>query len=145
MVKMHNVTDSFSEGLMKSIPKKVFGLLSLMERGISEETNGYQEIENLRIFYDSDLNETGGSIILGREPYFKITWEGRPSDAKSIAASDECFLDLAHNLGFFTTVEKLIYGPLERAYKEYLDSTVPTIDVDRVMENYRFDRAVHEN
>lgn len=100
--------ESFSAGLLRSIPKKVHEWL--LRLGVRDDVAG--EAHGVRWNFSVD----GGTIIYGSDgdsDFIQIWWESIPSTAAFICCTDERCLNLKHNLPWFVTVEQNIYGALQ--------------------------------
>ena len=116
-----NVEDSFSEEMLKSIPKKIFTWLD--NTGQLEMEGSTSELVGQIVTWEFQGDENGGSLSwenIDTGEAFKMWWEGNPIDATHILVSDRKLTNISKNLEAFTHLEEQIYTTIEHFVNESL-------------------------
>ena len=116
-----NVEDSFSEEMLKSIPKKIFSWLD--NAGQLEMEGSTAELVGQVVSWEFQGDEIGGSLSwenVDTGEAFKMWWEGNPLEATQILVSDHKFTNISKNLEVFTHLEEQIYTTIEHFVNESL-------------------------
>ena len=111
--------DSFSEEMLKSIPKKIFSWLDSTGHFELEGHTAEEEDQVVRWSFGEDTSSIIWSAAEGEE-FFQMWWEGDALNATDIKISNPQFANITKNLDKFAQLEEQIYMTVENYVNESL-------------------------